>query len=177
MKRKLMSMVCLLLVSIVAFAGNPFKSITGKENLKAIMASEGKALLVVDWSEAKYDKDKDLKEKLDEDYDFVLGDCEKSFAAGFNKQSKRLQLAQGISDAKYKFVLKVASIDRYMQVMTFIPKHEAKMWGNLEILDAQTGNTLVTVNIDEAEDGYDSVPKECFGKTFFKLGERTAKLK
>lgn len=176
MKKTLM-FLCLVLCSMVAMAGNPFKSITGKEKLKEIMNSSEKALVVFDWSEAKYDKTKDLKEKLADDYDFVLSDCEKSFVEGFNKQSKKIQLAKDATGAKYKFILKITSIDRYFQPMTFVPKHEAKMWGSLEIVNAETNESLVKIKIDEAEDGYDLVPKECFGKTFLKLGERTAKLK
>ena len=169
MKNFFMTM-CLLLCSIVAMASNPLKAIEGKKNLSTIMRSKGKALIVFDWSEAKYDKDKDLKEKLGNDYDFVLSDCEKSFIKGFNGKSNA-------SEATYKFILKVTCIDRYFSVMSFVPKHEAKMWGSLEIVDVKTKESLVKITIDEAEDGKDSVPRECFGKTFFNLAERVAKLK
>lgn len=176
MKNFFMTM-CLLLCSIVAMASNPLKAIEGKKNLSTIMRSKGKALIVFDWSEAKYDKDKDLKEKLGNDYDFVLSDCEKSFIKGFNEKSKKIKLAKDASEATYKFILKVTCIDRYFSVMSFVPKHEAKMWGSLEIVDVKTKESLVKITIDEAEDGKDFVPRECFGKTFFNLAERVAKLK
>lgn len=176
MKNFFMTM-CLLLCSVVAMAGNPFKAIEGKKSLTTIMSSNEKALIVFDWSEAKYDKDKDLREKLGKDYDFVLSDCEKSFIKGFNEKSKTIKLAEDASEATYKFILKVTCIDRYYSVMSIVPKHEAKMWGSLEIVDAKTKKSLVKITIDEAEDGKDFVPKECFGKTFFNLAERVAKLK
>lgn len=167
----------MLLVAVFAVASNPMKQITGRENLKAIMSSDAKAFVVYDWTDAKYDKTKDLKKELADDYDFVIPDCEKSFVKGFNNKSKHLKLSTDSSDAKYKFVLKVTSIDRYFQPMTFIPKHEGKMWGSLEIFDVETNKSLTKITIDEAEEGYDLVPKECFGKTFLNLGEKVAKLK
>lgn len=167
----------LMLVAVFALASNPMKQISGRENLKAIMSSEAKAYVVYDWTEAKYDKTKDIKTQLAEDYDFVIADCEKSFVNGFNNKAKHLKLSTDNNGAKYKFVLKVTNIDRYFQPMTFIPKHEGKMWGSLEIFNAETNESLVKITIDEAEEGYDLVPKECFGKTFLNLGEKVAKLK
>ena len=93
MKNFFMTM-CLLLCSIVAMASNPLKAIEGKKNLSTIMRSKGKALIVFDWSEAKYDKDKDLKEKLGTDYDFVLSDCENSLIKAFNEKSKKNKISR-----------------------------------------------------------------------------------
>lgn len=175
--KKSLIVICMLLCSIAAFAGNPIKAIDGKENLKDIMGTKADALVELDWSNAKYDKSKDLKTEFAEDYDYILNDCEKNFIEGFNKKSKGLQLAKESTDAKYKVVLKVTNVDHYFQPMSFVPKNEAKMWGNLEIIDLSNNQTVVTVVIDEAEDGLDFTVKDCYGKTFNKLGERIAKLK
>ncbi len=167
----------MLFIAIFAFASNPMKKIEGRDNLKAIMSSDAKAYVIYDWTEAKYDKTKDIKVQLAEDYDFVISDCEKSFVTGFNNKAKHLKLSTDSNGAKYKFVLKVTCIDRYFQPMTFVPKHEGKMWGTLEIFNAETNESLTKITIDEAEEGYDLVPRECFGKTFLNLGEKVAKLK
>lgn len=176
MRRLLMSLFAVFF-TVSCMASNPLKNIVGKENLKSIMTSVSRACIVYDWSTAKYDSDKDLKASLGEDYDFVKQDCEDSFIHGFNSKSKGLILSKDENGAKYKFVLKVTGLDRFFQVMTFVPKHEGKMWGSLVIIDSDSGKTLAEMTIDEAEEGYDLVPKECFGKTFFNLGGKVAKLK
>lgn len=177
MKKNLMA-ICLLLCSIVALAGNPLKNMTGKDQLKSMLSENAKAVVEVDWSNAKYDKNKDLKESFGEDYDYILRNCPKRFIEGFNDKSNGLKLTQDATDAKYKVVLKVTNIDHYFNVMGFGPMaNEAKMWGSLEIIDIATGTPIVTSDIDEAEDGKDIVLKDCYGKTFRKLGERIAKIK
>jgi hypothetical protein len=176
MKKNLMA-ICLLLCSVAALAGSPFKKITGKENLKPILRNEAEALIEFDWSNAKFDKTKDLKTQFAGDYDYILNDCEQKFIEGFNEKTKKMKLVKNSSDAKYKVVLKVSSVDHYYQAMIFIPRFEAKMWGNLEIIDLTTNQPVVTVVIDEAEEGYDFVIKDCYGKTFKELGENVAKLK
>ncbi len=169
--------LCVMLSALACLAGNPLKNIVGKENLKAIMADKAEACVVYDWSETKYDKTKDLKATLAEDYDFVISDSEAKFVAGFNQKSKALHLSTDTAGAKYRFVLKVTNLDRRFAVMAFVPGHEGKIWGTLEILDAATGTSLATITIDEAEEGYDFQPKKCIGMTFMNLGKLVAKLK
>ncbi len=176
MKRFVLSL-CVMVSAIVCLAGNPLKNIVGKENLKAIMTDKAEACVVYDWSAAKYDQTKDLKAELADDYDFVISDSEAKFVTGFNQKTKGLHLSTDAANAKYKFVLKITNLDRRFAVMAFIPKHEGKIWGSLEILDNATGKSLVTITIDEAEEGYDFVPKECIGATFMNLGKLVAKLK
>ncbi len=175
--KKNLTLLLFMLIGMVAIAGNPFKGFTGKENLKGIMETDGSAQLVFDWSEAKYDYTKDLKEGLKEDYDFVLSDCFGKYMDGFNSKSKHLKLSTSDNGVKYKFVLKITNIDKRFQPFGFVPKHEGLMWGKLEIVDIATQQVVSTVDIFKAMDGTDFVPKECFGATFYLLGNKTAKLK
>ncbi len=175
--KKNLTLLLFMLVSMVALAGNPFKGFTGKENLKEIMGSDATALLVFDWSEAKYDYTKDIKEGLKDDYDFVTSDCFNKFLEGFNHKSKHLKLTTTESGAKYKVLLKVTNIDKRFQPFAFVPKHEGLMWGKLEIIEVETNKTLSTIDIIKAMDGTDFVPKASFGATFYLVGENTAKLK
>ena len=94
----------------------------------------------------------------------------------YNK-AKKLRMTQDGNDAKYKFILKVANVDRFFAAMAFIPQHEAKMWGTLTIVDMASGQTLAVVEIEEAEDGQHVDIKYCYGETFEELGQTVAKMK
>ena len=176
MKRTLLTAI-LAVAAVVAFAGNPLKIISGKDQIKAIMKDDATAVVVFDWSKAKYDNDESLKEQWGKDYKYIVKDCEESFIEGFNDHSKKLELESESDDAKYKFILTVTNVDRFFAAMAFVPAHEAKVWGNLKIVDIASGQTLVEIDIDEAEDGQHVDIRQCYGETFEELGEKVARLK
>lgn len=175
--RKTLSVFCMLFACAMAFAGNPIKNLTGKDALKAMQKSEATATVVIDWSAAKFDKTKDLKATLADDYDFIMKDCVDGFVKGFNEKSKKVKMAADAKDAAYKFVIKVTNLDSYYCVMGWFPQWEAKVWGSCQIIDTKTDKVLATFDIEEAEDGKDINKRECYGKTFGELGETMAKLK
>ncbi len=163
---------------MMATAGNPLKVTTGKDELKSIMKESATLEVAFDWSNATYDNKKDLKEEFGSDYDWIINDCQTKFIEGFNETAKNVKLsATATADAKYKCVLIITTVDRFFAAMRFVPRHESKMWGTFKIVTSDTNETVVEVNIDEAEDGTDMSPKECYGKTFFKLGEKLGNLK
>ena len=176
MKRLLLTAI-LALSAVIAFAGNPLKIVNGKDQVKTIMKENTTVVVEFDWSQAKYDNKKTLKEQWEGDYDYIVNDCEESFIKGFNENAKKLKMAKEADNAKYKFVLTVTNIDRFFAAMAFIPQHEAKMWGTLTIVDIASNQTLAEVRIDEAEDGQHVDVKQCFGETFEELGEKIAKLR
>ncbi len=175
--KKLLSTLFALFVCVSMMAGNPLKVVSGKQNLKEIMATVGTALVEYDWSTTMYDNKVSAKEKFGSDYDYVVKDCSQSFMNGFNAKSKSLKLTTDKASSKYKFVLKVDNVDSFFAAMRFVPRNEAKMWGKLTIVSTESGETLAEINIVEAEDGADFVFKDCFGKTFSILGEKVSKLK
>jgi hypothetical protein len=164
--------------SVVTFAGNPLKVVNTKVALKILMKEKASANLVIDWKNAKYDNKKTLAAEFneDDDYAFIQKDCAEKFIEGFNEKSKGIKLEQGKKGADYKFVITVTNTDTFVNVMGWGPRTEAKMWGNLKIVNAK-GETIAEVDIAEAEDGTDYVRREAFGKTFLILGTKVAKLK
>ncbi len=167
-----------MMFSVVTFAGNPLKVVNSNVALKTFMKEKASANLVIDWKNAKFDNKKTLAEEFNkgDDYAFIQKDCAEKFIEGFNAKSKGIKLEQGKKDADYKFVITVTNTDTFINVMGWGAPTEAKMWGNLKIVDAK-GGTVAEINIDEAEDGTDHVRREAFGKTFMLLGIRVAKLK
>lgn len=177
MKKVLLAMMAMAF-SVATFAGSPLKVVSSNVALKTFMKEQASANLVIDWKNAKYDNKKSAAAEFsqDGDYAFIQKDCAEKFIEGFNAKSKGIKLEQGKKGADYKFVITVTNLDTFVNVMGWGPRTEAKMWGNLEIVDAK-GGTIAEIEIDEAEDGTDYVRREAFGKTFMILGTKVAKLK
>lgn len=168
--------MCLMLICMNMFAGNPFKIIVGKENAKSVMRQPAIAIVDFDWSSTMYDFKITAKEKFGNDYDFIVNHCQNSFITAFNGASKGLRVTTDSSvEAQYKVVLKVTNLDSYMQVMGFAPRPEGKVWGKFIVSSVATGEKVLEVKIDEAEDGTDFVWRECFGKTFAEMGKNLTK--
>lgn len=176
--KKIISTLVMMVVCVSMFAGNPFKITEGKQNAKALMKEATIAIVEYDWSGAMYDKKMLAKDKFAADYDFVVDNCQNGFVTGFNGASKGLRLSnEPNQNAKYKFTLKVTNLDSFFAAMRFVPRHEGKMWGVLTVNNIATGEKVLEVNIDEAEDGCDFNWRECFGKTFAEMGKNLTKIK
>lgn len=174
--RKLVLALMAMFASVTMFSGNPLSVKSSKVELKKFMKEAATANLVLDWSKTQYDNKKTAATEFGEDYAFIKKDCAEKFIEGFNAKSKGIKLEQGKKGADYKFVITVTNLDSFVNVMGWGLRTEAKMWGNLKIVDAK-GGTVAEIEIDEAEDGTDYVRREAFGKTFMILGTKVAKLK
>ncbi len=165
---------CVFMTTVSAFAG-PIKELSGKKEYKTILKESVMAVLQCDWTAATYDGKQPVAEYFATDWDKVRTDCERSFVKGFNEKSSALKLASSSNAAKYTFTLKVDKMDCFFAAMAFVPRHEAKMWGQLDITDNATGRIVASFRITEAEDGRDMVRNESFGKTFLEVGKKFAK--
>lgn len=175
--KRLITALFAITLCVVSYAGNPIKIVTGKANAKTIMADNATAAVKYDWSKTTYDGKQSISDYFGKDCDFVVNDCQEKFVTGFNTASKGLKLTDKEDGAKYIFTLTVSKVDCFFAAMGFVPGHEGKMWGKLTVCSAETGETLLEADIDEAEDGRDLVRNESFGKTFGLLGKKIAKLK
>lgn len=175
--KKISIILIALFACTVAFAGNPIKLITGKKEAKNLMKLNVTMCVNYDWSNAKYDTDKELKDQWGVDYDYIINDCEKSFINGFNENSNGPVFTASDENAQYSLLLKITNVDSYFSVMSIPARYEAKMWGHLTIVSNSTGSVVLEAEIDEAEDGKDFVPRDCFGKTFGELGKTISKMK
>ena len=164
----------MLLTTVTAFAG-PIKEISGKKEYKTLLKESAVAVLKCDWTKATYDDKQPVAEYFAADWDKVRDNCERSFINGFNEKSSALKLASNSSNAKYTFTLKVDKVDCFFAAMAFVPRHKAKMWGQLDVTDNATGNVVASFKITEAEDGRDMVRNESFGKTFLEIAKKFAK--
>ncbi|MCD8304782.1 MAG: hypothetical protein LUC86_08180 [Prevotellaceae bacterium] len=175
--KKVIVTYCILFTCVAAFASNPYKVLTGKENLKSISKESVPILLVIDWSETKYDGDKEVTEEWGDDYDFIINDCAKSFIAGYNEKSKGPKVMSTVEDAKYKFLITVENVDRFFDPMEFVPGFKAKVWADVKLIEVDSEDIVAEILIDEADEGRDFVANECFGKNFYEIGKKMAKMK
>lgn len=171
--KRLFGIMCALLVCVAMTAGNP-KVVSGKKEFKTIFSEKTSALLSIDWKDAKYDHSKSMKEQWEDKYDYFVKSCEENFIKGFSEANSNLAVGN-LKGAKYKMNIKVTNIDKYFNVMNVVPGHTVKVWCDVTITTAK-GEKLVEINVDEMKGGRDFSPEDCYGKAFYVLGQRIAKL-
>lgn len=175
--RKIFCTIFLAFTCTTAFADNPLRVISEKSELKSLMKENAIICLQMDWSEATYDNEISVKEKFGEDLDYIMTDCDVNMLAGFNEHSKGLKMQLEEDGAKYKMLVKVENIDRRVMPVAVGRPHEGQVWGDIIITNVATDEEIAEIRIEEAEEGYDATPDGCFGKTFYIVGKKVAKLK
>lgn len=184
--KKLFISLLLAMACITASADNPIRIVSRSAGFKSMMKETAIVCLVMDWSEATYDNEISVKEKFGEDLDYIIiTDCYVNMLAGFNEHSKGLKMQLEEEGAKYKMLIKVERVDwRVMPIAVGWGWHgfnaganEGQIWGDIVIANVETGDIMAEIRIDEAEEGYDTTRDGCFGKTFYLVGKKVAKLK
>ena len=174
--KKILTVLFALFVCVSLFAGNTVKVVEGKQSFKTILSDKATAQVVIDWSNAKYDKSKSLKDVWGDKYDYFVKACEENLLNGFNGENKELKLTQEKTNAKYVVNVKVNQLDKYFNVMNIVPCHTVKVWATITILSS-TGEKQVVIEADEMKGSRDFSPEDCYTKAFKILGERVAKAK
>ena len=173
MKKVLIAM-CMMLVGMAAFAGNPLKVIGGDK--KFFKTAEGGALLEISYDGASFDGKMPLTEK----YSNIPEKCTISyggFVEDFSRNCKNVQIVKSAKEAKYKISIKVTKVDEFVNVMGWIAGPCIRVWGTLTITDIKGGEPLLVVDIDEIDGGSATSTDGAFEDTFNELGKRIAKLK
>lgn len=145
-------------------------------NKKFFKTAQGGVFLEFIWDGATYDGKMPLEEKFTE-----LEAWKKTAWAGFKEEfddnCKKAKIVSDIAEANYKITMKVTKMDQYVKVMGWIPAPATKVWGTLTITDVQTGEVLLTAEVEEVDGGANPVPEGTFSDCFEELGEQVADLK
>lgn len=164
----------LAVAAVIAFAANPLKVINGDKKL--FKTAEGTYLLEVIYDGASYDgrmalteKYADIPSKTKISYD--------GFIEEFSERNKKVTFVKTAAEAKYRMTIKVTKVDEFINVMGFIPGPCIRVWGTLTVTDTNSGETLLTVNINEIDGGSAVSTDRAFNDTFGELGKRIAKMK
>ena len=173
MKKVLITM-CMMLVGMAAFAGNPLK-VTGGDK-KFFKTAEGGAVLEISYAGASFDGKKPLTEK----YSDVPAKSKISydgFVEDFTNNCKNVQIVKSAKEAKYKIFIQVTKVDEFVNVMGWVAGPCIRVWGTLTVTDIKGGEPLLVVDIDNIDGGSAVSTDRAFNDTFKELGKRIAKLK
>lgn len=116
-----------------------------------------------------------MKEYWAEQYDYFVKACTDNFKKGFDEVSKGLKLGKE-GQPKYKILINVDNLDRYVNVMNIVPGMTVKVWGTV-IVSTADGNKIAEIEVDSMKGNRDFSPQDAFGKAFYILGKRVAKMK
>lgn len=172
--KKVFVTMCMMLIGMAAFAGNPLKVTSGDK--KFFKTAEGGALLEINYDGASFDGKMPLTDK----YSDIPGKCKISyngFVEDFSRNSKNVQIVKNASEAKYKISVKVTKVDEFINPMGWVVGPCIRVWGTLTITDIKGGAPLLVVDIDEIDGGSATSTDGAFEDTFNELGKRIAKLK
>lgn len=172
MKKILLSILTLCLAGVSAFAGSDLSVVSGDK--KFFKNANGNVNLVIDWSANNFDDRMTLDEKFG-DMTSRKAAARDGFIQDFSKLFKNLPIVDG--DADYRIEIKVAKIDQYIKVMGWIPGPSTKVWGTLTVTDLRSGETLLTIEIDECDGGASPSPDESFSDSFESIACQLVKLK
>ncbi len=174
MKRLAILALFVCAFACVSFAGSGIKYASGDK--KFFKTAEGSALLEFVWDGATYDGRCPLRQEWP-DLDQYIFKARDGFLQDFTKKSKKVTITEKASEAKYKIVIRITNVDRYIKVMGFIPGPSTKVWGTIVISDKATGEELLKVNLDEVEGGASPSPFESMSDTFELIGAKLPSFK
>ena len=172
MKRIALTTIVLLLSAISAFAAKPLKVTKGD---LSVLKEDATATWTIDLSEAVFEKSGDFKEWCEDEYETRVKLMDEAFFTSFNNNSKGLKLVNE-GDAPYRLVFKVREFER---------KQGPGMWGSgfirgfgtLIIIDSETGETALELEVDGVKGDTDFVETDRFPKTMDWLARDIFKLK
>jgi len=173
MKRIITVIAMLVAMGAVAIAGN-IKVLSGDS--KVFKNSQGASVVVeFVWDGATYDYEKPLEEEY-ENFEEMKPIAWDGFKEEFDDRSG-LTVVKDESLAKYRIIIQVKNMDRYIKVMGFIPSPATKAWGLISIEDLESGETVTTIKFTEIDGGANPSPGGTFSDCFEELGKQVSKLK
>jgi hypothetical protein len=172
MKRIALTTIVLLLSAFSAFAAKPLKVTKGD---LSVLKEDATATWTIDLTDAVFEKEGNFKDWCGEDYDTRVKLMDEAFFTSFNNNSKGLKLVNE-GDAPYRLVFKVKEFERKqgpgMWGSCFI-----RVFGTLSILDAESGETALELEVDGVKGDTDFVETDRFPKTMDWLARDIFKLK
>ena len=153
---------CMALITMFAFAGG-IKVSKGKASF---MKTEGKIFVVFDWTNAKWDNDKSVKEQ-----------GEAHFVEGYNKESKKVKIIKDESSADYIMTVKFTNFDRFYSMMSVVPGNKHKIWAVITVVDKKNGEVICEYNVKEFKGGRDFSIFDSYTESMSDLGSELAETK
>lgn len=169
--KKIVTIMALLVISTLTFAGKPLQ--VKKGNLD-FLKDDAIAKVEMDYSQTTWEKDRAYDEFCGEDYEPRVAQSKEAFIQGFNSKSESLKLTDDDDQVKYTITVHVGDLERKM---FDIAMFYIRIVGSITVVDNETGEEVCTIEIDKLK-GYSSyVPDTRLYSCFLTLGQNFAKLK
>ena len=179
-----------LLCTVNLFA-NSWGSISVRSGQSSVLRTPSKAILEFDYSATKiYSIEKEGTQTLEEylqsnevkDWQEAQESAAWLFKERFNKKNKGMELTEKESEASYKIIIRVDSLDMGFAGGMFIPfggsTGGALIIGTIDIIDIKTNEVVCSIYIDKVK-GASPVSTYAvrLGLTYAELARRISKLK
>lgn len=171
--KKLLLLLTIIVINLGVYAGAP---VTVKSGSAKVLKENEKAVVQLNFSNAKWDKDDDFKDWCGPDYEKRVNMMNTFFVSAWNEKVKGLQIVENQSDAKYKIVFDIHNFDRYSGVGWWGSYYIA-VWGQISVVDIKSGKTVCLLNVEKAKGENDYNEDDRFLKTMYGLVEQISKLK
>ncbi len=171
MRKLIISLICIILS-----AGAYAKDDINASGNTALLKESGTALLVMDFSDTTWEENEDFKEYSDDAYDERVEAATTNFYRSFNRNSKGLKLTQ-TEEGDYVMTFIVYDLERHQSAAGFWGQGRVYVTGTIEIKDAQSGDVVLTIDVEKFGSGEDYIVADGMGKSFKAIAEKITKLK
>ena len=168
--KKILLVCAFAMVSIMSFAGG----LKTKSGDIAVLKEAANATFELNIDGATWEKKEDFKTWCEEDYDVRVKSMQETFPTSFNKYTSGLKIAD--QSPKYKVVLTINNFER-KQGMGLWGSCYITISGTLDIQDAATGSTVLSVEVKNQGGDTDFVENDRFPKTIDELCKKLFKMK
>ncbi len=172
MKAKFLTLI-LLLIGVNAMAGG----IKVKSGNSSFVKEQVSAQIVMDFSNARWEKDDDFKEWSGADYEARVEAAMSNFISAFNEKSKGLTVKRDNGGVKYCINFKIENLERHQSFTSTWGRGEVYVTGVIEVVDYETKERVCVIQMTKCGSGADYNTTDGIGKCFKGLGEDIAKLK
>ena len=149
MKKVILSMLLVVVGCIAAMAGNSIKLTEGSI---ASLKNGGVGWVVIDMADTKFDNKMPLRQDdRFKDVDSQMDNYKSEFVREFNDNTGKFKMTNNADEAQYEFIVKLTNLDVFVRLGSFKGGVGIKLWGNINIKDKTSGESVAVFTIDEEE--------------------------
>ena len=168
--KKAITVLALLFVSTLTFAGKPLKVSSGSLDF---LKEGAVAKLEMDYSNTTWERKKSYEVFCEDAYNDRVEQSAVAVMTGFNNASRQLKITDSQEDAKYTITVHVADLERKMWD---IAELYIRVVGTITVVDNETGEEVCVIEIDKLKGNASYVPDARLFSCFQTLGMKLAKL-
>lgn len=173
MKQFLLGIIALM-ISITAMASSDIKVKSGK---KDFLKENAVAVILFDFSDARWEEKDSFKEWSGSDYDKRISVASENFVNSFNANTSGLKSTLKGDNAKYTIIFKVTNLERHQSFTGMWGQGKISVTGTISVINNETKEQICYIYIDGYGSSKDFNITDGIGKCFKALGKQISKLK